>query len=368
MNRFGVSIIICCHNGETRLANTIQHICDQQVPSYVPWELIIVDNGSSDQSVSVAQEVWDRNSASGRLKIVHEPELGLNFARARGFNEALYEYMIMCDDDNWLSPSYIGHVCRIMSTHPRIGALGGHGILKTEIEAPAWFINSNIFASGPQACVSGKVIDNKVYGAGCVIRKSAYQKLLHVGFQSLLTDRKGNTLTSGGDYELCYALAILGYDIWYDDRLRFIHYITKERLTFEYYLRYARQSSKCIDVLFAYKYMANEFTANEVPVIVIARNYLYFVRKYLTIKLKQLTTPSASNRYPVLLFKNIAFQSVLVTFSFNLRRMIRVHHELLKFKQVCSNYRTLLRSSESQPSSPSVPVVAFRPFNHVNDL
>jgi glycosyltransferase involved in cell wall biosynthesis len=369
MNRFGVSIIICCFNGEARLRKTIQHICEQQVPSYIPWELVIVDNGSSDNSIELALEVWYTNPPKATLKLIHEPNLGLSNARARGFKEAAYEYMVMCDDDNWLSPNYVSNVCRIMSTHPNIGALGGNGILQTEIEAPAWFLNSNIFASGPQAPSSGKVSDNKVYGAGCAIRKSAYQKLLALGFKSLLTDRKGNTLTSGGDYELCYALAILGYDIWYDERLQFVHYITSERLTFEYYIRYARESSKCIDVLFAYKYIANEFVANEVPALVIARNYFYFVRKYFLVNFKKLTTSSSSYRYPILQFKNTAFQSILFTFSMNLRRMLKMHQELLRFKEVCGSYRAMLKASEPAIFTPSLPhAVVLRPFRQANDF
>jgi glycosyltransferase involved in cell wall biosynthesis len=369
MNRYGVSIIICCYNGEARLPKTIQHICEQQVASYIPWELIIVDNGSSDRSMEVAMEVWYKNPPRAALRLIHEPNLGLNNARMRGFKEAAYEYMVMCDDDNWLSPNYISNVCRIMSSHPKIGALGANGILEAEIQMPAWFINSNIFASGPQAPSSGKVLDNRVYGAGCIIRKSAYQKLLNLGFQSLLTDRKGNTLTSGGDYELCYALAILGYDIWYDERLQFIHHITKERLTFDYYIRYARESSKCIDVLFAYKYIANEFVANEIPAIVIARNYFYFVRKYFVINFKRLTTSSSSHRYPMLLFKNTAFQSILFTFSLNLPRMLKIHHELLKFKEVCAHYRALLKTGEPAIFTPSLPEApVLRPFRQANDF
>ena len=98
----GVSIIICCHNGAERLSETIRHIARQRVPVYVPWELLIVDNGSTDSSAQVARTEWQKHRVDTYLRIVKEPMLGLSNARARGFQEARYEYMVLCDDDNWL--------------------------------------------------------------------------------------------------------------------------------------------------------------------------------------------------------------------------------------------------------------------------
>ena len=89
-----------------------------------------------------------------------------------------------------------------------------------------------------------------------LLKKYAYFNLQKLGFKSLLTDRKGMELSSGGDYELCYAFALAGYDLLYDDRLHFKHFITKERLTWEYFMRYAKESAKCFDVLEAYKFVA----------------------------------------------------------------------------------------------------------------
>ena len=244
----GVSIIICCYNGANRLPETIRHIARQRVPAYVPWELILVDNGSTDDSALVARMEWRKHRVDTYLKVVLEPEPGLSNARARGFREARYEYAIMCDDDNWLEDTYVSCVYDLMSENPKIGALGGLGKLVFEVPPPAPELDF-IFAAGPQASCPGKVPENKLYGAGCVIRQSAYENLLRKGFRSLLIDRRGRELSSGGDYEICLALAVVGYDIWYDDRLRFTHFITRERLTWPYLKRYARKTSRCFNVI-----------------------------------------------------------------------------------------------------------------------
>src|SRR3990170_3944560 len=155
MKAHGVSIIICCHNGASRLAETIRHIARQRVPPYIPWELLIVDNGSTDDSALVARKEWQKHRVDTYLRIVKEPVLGLSFARQRGFREARYEYMILCDDDNWLDEEYICTVYQILIENSNIGALGGLGKLVYEIDPPAPEL-SYIFAAGRQAPRSGK--------------------------------------------------------------------------------------------------------------------------------------------------------------------------------------------------------------------
>jgi glycosyltransferase involved in cell wall biosynthesis len=335
MTQPGVTIMICCHNGAGRLPETLRHIANQSVPRHILWEVLIVDNKSTDFSAVVARREWARYHSAARFRIVLEPTLGLSHARARGFSEAMYEYVIMCDDDNWLAPDYVEQVYNIMTERNHIGALGGFGILVFEIDPPRYIEQSNIFAAGEQAPGSGKVKANKIYGAGCVIRKSAYQKLQQLGFKSMLTDRKGRELTSGGDYELCYALALLGYDIWYDERLRFTHFITQERLNWEYFIRYARESAQCFEVLAAYKSIADESTINKISLVHILRNFFYTLRRFLRINTKRLVVSKNSDEARMLFFRHTVMTYKLATYLGRFSQMISIHKNILKFKRTC---------------------------------
>jgi glycosyltransferase involved in cell wall biosynthesis len=337
----GVSIVICCHNGAARLPETIRHIACQDVPAYIPWELILIDNGSTDESAAVARKEWQKHRVDTYLKVVSEPTLGLSYARARGFREARYEYIILCDDDNWLAPDYVLHVFHIMSQKTNVAALGGFGKLVYEVEPPSAEL-SYIFAAGDQAPRSGKVAANKVYGAGCVIRNSAYKKLIDSGFKSLLTDRRGNELSSGGDYELCLALAILGFDIWYDDRLRFTHYITRERLTWQYFLRYAYESSKCFNVLTSYKMVAGNVNIHRMPRLVVFRNFLVSAKTFVTINFNRLFA-SEPCRQKALYFKHVIFKHKLIAFMLKFNQMVDTHRMILNFRQKCQPYPDMIK-------------------------
>ena len=65
------------------------------------------------------------------------------------------------------------------------------------------------------------------------MRAAAWRRVLAAGFASLLVQRPG-LRSSGEDVEMCHALALAGYRIWFDERLRFQHFIPAERLTWPY--------------------------------------------------------------------------------------------------------------------------------------
>src|SRR5206468_1670159 len=91
------------------------------------------------------------------------------------------------------------------------------------------------YAIGNQLLTTG--IANKrtyVAGAGMVVRKELFRLLNDLHFKSLLTGRNEKKLSSGEDCELCLAAMLLGYDLYYDERLTFIHFMPANRLKWEY--------------------------------------------------------------------------------------------------------------------------------------
>jgi len=247
----GVSVVICCYNSASRLPETLRYIAQQRVEVGTPWEVIVVNNNSTDNTQSVAQSVWNKEKSPVFLSIVDEPKPGLTHARHRGFIISRYEYVLFCDDDNWLSEGYIQTAYEIMKSNPLIGALGGKGEGVCETIPPAWYhrLGIYVYAINAQAEKTGEVPRGMVYGAGATFRKSLYLFLINHGFNSMLSDRKGKELSSGGDDELCYALRLIEYKIWYDDRLTFQHFIPKERLNWQYLREFFVGSAKSTNVL-----------------------------------------------------------------------------------------------------------------------
>lgn len=271
----GVSVVVCTYNGASLLPETIRHIAEQHVRPDIDWEVIIINNCSTDNTSGVVQAEWEKYQSPTPFFIFHQSKQGLAYARELGLEKAQFEFVLLCDDDNWLNPNYINVVYDLMLQNSTIGVLGGNGELLYESTPPKWALGHSIVANGPQAKVSGRVNGLIVYGAGCVIRKTALKEAFKLGFRSMLTDRVAGKLSAGGDYEICYATALAGYEIWYDERLKFKHFIPNTRISWDHYVRLVQEGVKSFEVLIPFRIRLKQESSNT----------LYFHLAYLWILL-----------------------------------------------------------------------------------
>jgi len=232
----GVSLIICCHNSVDKLPPTIKHVNNLAVSNSIPWELIVVDNASTDGTSETADKLISVE-LKNRARIVSENAMGLRHARLKGIAESQYEYICFIDDDNWICSDWVNTVYEIMTDHPDVGACGGIGIASFESQPPPWFEQyEGCYAVGPQGDSTGYVIDARGYlwGAGLTIRRAAWDEIIRNGFTFTLSGRHGTNLSSGEDSEICFALRCYGWRLWYDEKLSYYHYLPPIRLTWSY--------------------------------------------------------------------------------------------------------------------------------------
>jgi glycosyltransferase involved in cell wall biosynthesis len=236
-----VSVIICSHNGKARIAPTLEAIA--KCEASFPVEVVLIDNASSDGTAQRACDIWKRLDTPFKFRVVVEPELGLAYARRRGVLEACYEFLLFCDDDNWLSPDYLSIAAEILSD-PRVGAAGGQTEPVFEGPVPTFaYSHGHWLALGIQALSSGDVTTSRGYlwGAGLGVRKSDMLTIYQCPVFPILAGRAGTcSFSSGDDSEICWALTVLGKKLVYDSRLKLHHFMPRERLTIEYLQRLAQ--------------------------------------------------------------------------------------------------------------------------------
>ena len=231
-----ISVIVCCYNSELLLPNTLRCLASQKTNIELNYEVILINNNSTDSTVQVANKLWSNFNTIAKLKVFDEPNPGLANARARGVKEASSEILLFCDDDNWLDENYLNIAFNYMINSPKSGVLGAQTEGVLEGKEPEWWKDkANGYAVGKQLEASGQATNRRyVWGAGMVIRKEILEKLIKAGFQSLLMGRSGETLSSGDDSEICRWAIIMGYDIWYLEELKLKHFITERRLSQDY--------------------------------------------------------------------------------------------------------------------------------------
>ncbi len=234
----GVSVVICCYNSALRLPLTLKHLAGQSVPETIAWEILVVNNASTDDTVECARSIWEQwQPGSGRLRIVTENTPGQMHARKTGAKEARFGCLIFCDDDNLLDKNYVSLAYGVMAKDSGIGAAGGKNLPMTDAPAyPEWFEEyMDKYATGVPAPQSGDISYKAfILGAGMVTRKDLFLRMFDDRYPSLLSGRNGEKLSTGDDFEYCKRLILRGYTLYYDERLLLYHFIPKERLTIGY--------------------------------------------------------------------------------------------------------------------------------------
>ncbi len=252
----GVSVVICTYNGSKRLPDTVDHLLKQQLPAGLSWEIILVDNASTDHTLQVANALA-ASSQQVQFSVIQEPRAGKSYALDTGILAARYRYVIICDDDNWLDESYVSTAYSLMQATPQAGALGGVGNPVFGSAPPPWFEKyAPDYAVGPQHTSNGDITGAKgwVVGAGMVLNKPAWMRVRAAGYTGGLTCRKGDSLSAGGDVEMCYLLRLFGYSIVYSSQLRFEHFLPGQRLNWHYLSRMYEGSAQGDIYLQCYKY------------------------------------------------------------------------------------------------------------------
>lgn len=226
----GVTVIICCYNSAWVIGRTLEALKEQAFPQPIPFEVVLVDNCCTDNTVAIAENVM--KDCKVDFRIVKENKPGLANARRKGIAEAKYKYVLYCDDDNLLCSDYVATMVKVLDNMPEVGAVGGKGIPEYEIE-PAKVVTEN-----PECYAVGSQLGHKdwLFGAGLALRSDVVREV-YDNQKCYLMGRKGNELLSGDDAELVMSIVLRGYKVYALDDVWYTHVLKAERLTEAYYYR-----------------------------------------------------------------------------------------------------------------------------------
>lgn len=96
-----ISIIVPVYNAQKYIKRCVESIVNQ---SYQKWELILIDDGSKDDSSLICDELKQTDS---RIHVVHTVNQGASAARNRGLDEAAGDYITFVDADDWVKPNHL---------------------------------------------------------------------------------------------------------------------------------------------------------------------------------------------------------------------------------------------------------------------
>lgn len=95
-NEEKISIIIPAYNVSLYVKKCVESVCNQ---SYKNLEIIVVDDGSTDNTLEILQQMEKQDS---RINVIHKENGGLSSARNAGLKIATGNYIMFLDSDDWI--------------------------------------------------------------------------------------------------------------------------------------------------------------------------------------------------------------------------------------------------------------------------
>ena len=217
-----ISLIIPSFNRRKQLMIALKTLVDQD---YDPseYEIIIVDNNSSDDTISYLNEYINQNKGIINASYAIEKRQGLVYTRHTGAFHAKGNILIFGDDDAIFEPNFISEVVSVYNEWPQVGAVGTKILIQWDEKPDSW-VHQFESTMGKLDYGSDVIIKKGLYinGGSFSIRKEILKSLL--GFN---IGQKGQYLLGDCETGLCRKLANADIPIGWTPKTTVWHYQLK---------------------------------------------------------------------------------------------------------------------------------------------
>lgn len=137
-----ISVLICTRNRAPDLRISLESLLTAANIATTDWELIVVDNSSTDQTAAVCQEYRERFPS--HFRYIFEPQKGKSNALNTGIAAARGDVIAMTDDDVLLAPDYLGGI-RTVFSQPSVDVVQGRVFLECPGGRPSWMDREMVY-------------------------------------------------------------------------------------------------------------------------------------------------------------------------------------------------------------------------------
>ncbi|MGA9382790.1 MAG: hormogonium polysaccharide biosynthesis glycosyltransferase HpsE [Phormidium sp.] len=236
------TVAIPTYNGEHRLPEVLDKLRSQLLPQNFSWEILVVDNNSTDNTAKVVEDYQQNWSKNFPLRYCQEQQQGAGFARQKAIKEAKSELIGFLDDDNLPAENWLADAYNFAQKYPKAGAFGSQIHPLYEVEPPEKFQKIAPFLAiterGEKPILyhpSSKLLPPS---AGLVVRKQAW--LENVPSKLILTGRANGKMLTSEDLEVLSHIQQSKWEIWYNPAMEIYHKIPSWRLEKSYLISLIR--------------------------------------------------------------------------------------------------------------------------------
>lgn len=226
-----ISIIICTYNRSGHLKNVLKSLSEQNVTKGFEWEIIVVDNNSTDDTFDVVKAFQENSNVP--VKYIKEEKQGLSYARNRGITSSKGKYIAFTDDDALVDYNWVAVLYETFQRYECEG-VGGRIHLKPVKELPRW-LKKELW--GFLACLDYgdkpfQIINHNIYGTNMAFSREIFDK---VGYFDVELGRKSYMPVGGEEIDIVNRILQSGGAVYYQPMAEVYHIIEKYKLRKQYF-------------------------------------------------------------------------------------------------------------------------------------
>jgi L-malate glycosyltransferase len=234
-----LTVLLATKDRAPILREVLQAYCNLRPPAS-GWKLVIVDNGSADETAEVVASFTHRLP----LRRVFEREAGKNRALNTGLELAEGELTVLTDDDAFPHADWLVELQKAADAQPGCSMFGGAIVPRWEAPPPQWvqWIDPRpVYSLTDLSLKEGPLSPGLIFGPNMALRTSIFQA--GIRFDTAIGPR-GSRYPMGSETELVQRLGRLGHKAWFVPEAVVEHFIRKEQLdkawVLERAIRYGR--------------------------------------------------------------------------------------------------------------------------------
>ena len=229
-----ISVVICTYNRCSKLRDTLVSLAQMPVSEDLPWELVVVDNNSSDKTKDVVEAFAEESCLNA--KYVLECAAGLSHARNRGIAESRGAIISFLDDDVVVASDWLTEIWKAFEKYDAM-CVGGRVLLHKDIKVPAWWHESFNVGIGKfdrgDSVIRPENGDTELIGIGANMsfRRMVFEKY---GLFNTEMGRIGNGHRTGEETEVVLELRRKNEKVIYYPGAVVYHCISSDRFSKQY--------------------------------------------------------------------------------------------------------------------------------------
>lgn len=231
-----VTVILCTFNRCASLAQALNSVAVSKMPESIGWEILVVDNNSTDQTRAVVEDFC--RTYPGRFRYLFEPQPGKSHALNSALRTTLGDVLAFMDDDVVVEPTWLRNLTAPLQNGPWAGT-GGRILPQWPCTPPSWIPIKERYGLGPLVLFDlgpeAGPLAEPPFGTNMAYRRTIFDK--YNGFRRDLGPNPDSEIR-GEDTEFGNRLLRAGEQLWYEPSAVVHHKVPPNRLRQHYFLRW----------------------------------------------------------------------------------------------------------------------------------